>query len=330
MLYLKAFTLASLLGTTIAAPYATTVDNSIPNIILERSPAATSAAGSTSSTLSCPSSDGATFTSSGYSFIVECGLDRPGNINMVYTANFATCIDACAAYSGCVDVSYVSDGGGACYMKNSILAGASSSGIWGARQVSASGTTSTTVKTSTTKTTSSTTTSKTTTSSKTTTTSSKTTTTSSKTTTTAAATTTASATGKRGLAYNTGAYGALFTPYPEVSWGYNVSGGLIHLLLHGWGLLLTIPKQWGQSRSGLSTHFDYVPMLVSSIIYPPQSPSQCARIIPRKNLEPSYHASKKTHHLHPQIPPSLKRTTTDHLSLPIVGRRHRLDKFLDL
>lgn len=110
------------------------------NVFEERA-ASTSAAGTTSSTVSCPSSNSTTVTASGQSFVIECGFDRAGNINMIYTANFMTCIDACVAYSGCVDVSYVSNGGGACYMKGSLQSPSYNSGIWGARLVSASSST---------------------------------------------------------------------------------------------------------------------------------------------------------------------------------------------
>lgn len=204
---IKTFALSLLLGVTLAAPLASPVDAPIVNAIVERAPAATSQAGTTSSQVSCPSSNGATFTAAnGESFIIECGSDRPGNINMIYTANFATCIDACAVYTGCVDVSYVSNNAGACYMKSSAgTPNTGNSAVWGARQVSAAAATSTTAaKTSTTTTAAST----------------------MKTSTTpAASTTTASptiaGTGKRGLPYNTVSLTSYFTNAPQVSWVYN-------------------------------------------------------------------------------------------------------------
>lgn len=54
---------------------------------------------------SCPASNGTTYTSGGKAFIVECGIDRPGNdLQMTYVAGLGQCIDRCAATSQCVDV----------------------------------------------------------------------------------------------------------------------------------------------------------------------------------------------------------------------------------
>lgn len=198
---LKTFTLSLLIGAAIAVPVASPVEVQA-DIIVERAPAATSASGTTSSTVSCPGSNSTTFTSNGASFVIECGFDRSGDINMVYATNFATCIDACAAYSGCVDVSYVSNGGGACYMKSSINTPSyGNSAIWGARKASGSAASSSTPS------------STTTTPAKTSTTAASTTKTS---TTTPASTVTGTPTsGKRGIAYNTASYASVFTSYPE-------------------------------------------------------------------------------------------------------------------
>jgi len=207
---IKTFALSLLLGVTLAAPLASPVDAPIANAIVERAPAQTSQSGTTNSQVSCPSSDGATFTAAnGDSFIIECGSDRPGNINMVYTANFATCIDACAAYNGCVDVSYVSNNAGACYMKSLALsANLGNSDVWGARQVSGAAATST-IATSTT--------------------AAKTSTMATSTlktsvvpaTSTTTASPTVAGTGKRGLPYNTVSLTSYFTSSPQVSWAYN-------------------------------------------------------------------------------------------------------------
>jgi len=114
-------TLSLLIGAALAAPVASPAEPAaVANAVFERAPAATSASGTSSSTVSCPGSNSTTFNSNGLTFQIECGLDRSGNLNMVYATNFASCIDACAAYSGCVDVSYVSNGGGACYMKSTV------------------------------------------------------------------------------------------------------------------------------------------------------------------------------------------------------------------
>jgi len=206
---IKTFALSLFLGIALAHPLASPVDAPLVNAIIERAPAAaTSQIGTTSSQVSCPSSNDATFTASnGETFAVECGSDRPGNINMIYAANFATCINACAAYPGCVVVSYVSNNAGACYMKSSAgTANTGNSAVWGARQVSAAAaaTSTTVVQTSTAPAAATSTL---------------------KTSTTPATSTTASATvagtGKRGLAYNSAGLTALFTSSPQVSWGYN-------------------------------------------------------------------------------------------------------------
>lgn len=188
--------------------------------------------GGLAATVSCPNSNSTTYTSSnGISFVIECGLDRPGDINMVYTNTFSACIDACAKYTGCVDVSYVSNGGGACYMKNSVASPGYSPGIWGARQVSipvptVSNTRNTKTKTHTkthTKTSVKSSAAPAPTTSKKTIVAPVSTT---KTTLAPVPTTTQSpsqTTGKRGIAYGTGAYGAYFTSSPQVTWGYDVS-----------------------------------------------------------------------------------------------------------
>ena len=232
MQFFTTTTLAILIGAALAAPVASPAEPAaVANAVFERAPAATSASGTSSSTVSCPGSNSTTFNSNGLTFQIECGLDRSGNLNMVYATNFASCIDACAAYTGCVDVSYVSNGGGACYMKSTISSSVSygNAGIWGAKQVSGVAATSTTaVKTTSTLATSTLSTSTLKKSSSTT-------------STTAPATTSSPAgtatSGKRGIAYNTASYAALFSNAPEVTWGYN----------------------WGQS-SGSIGH-DYVPML---------------------------------------------------------------------
>lgn len=89
-------------------------------------------------TLTCPGSNSTTYVSNGETFIVECGLDRPGNMGMVYTTTFSACIDKCATTTSCVDVSYLPNGGGACYMKSSIIAPNPNSNVYGARFVSSS------------------------------------------------------------------------------------------------------------------------------------------------------------------------------------------------
>ncbi|KIV85057.1 hypothetical protein PV11_00793 [Exophiala sideris] len=65
-------------------------------------------------------------------FVVQCGIDYiGGDIGMAWTSTFESCIDTCAATSGCIDVSYV---GGACYMKNAIGNGYNTNSVWGAKK----------------------------------------------------------------------------------------------------------------------------------------------------------------------------------------------------
>lgn len=84
-------------------------------------------------TVTCPSANGQTYTSStGARFAVECGVDHAGGDMAATSAStFNGCIEACAARSGCVDVSY---SGTACYLKSSVGA-AVSNDVWGARLV---------------------------------------------------------------------------------------------------------------------------------------------------------------------------------------------------
>ena len=69
--------------------------------------------------LSCPTSDGQTYTSQRGNFAVECGTDYPGIGDMGSSSqpSFTSCINTCASTSGCVAVVYSGD---ACYMKNAV------------------------------------------------------------------------------------------------------------------------------------------------------------------------------------------------------------------
>ncbi|KAL1302318.1 hypothetical protein AAFC00_002731 [Neodothiora populina] len=111
--------------------------------------------------LTCPGSNSTSYTSNGKTFTIECGFDRPGNIGMVYTTTFSDCVDQCAAKASCVDVSYLANSGGACYMKSSILAPNYNANIYGAK-LAASQSSSVKSSTSTSKSSSATSTSKTT------------------------------------------------------------------------------------------------------------------------------------------------------------------------
>lgn len=90
------------------------------------------------STLSCPASNGTTFTSSaGTAFIVECNTDRQGNdMGLTYASGLDSCINSCSTTNGCVDVSWVTSNG-FCYLKNSLSTPQTNSGVYGARLVAA-------------------------------------------------------------------------------------------------------------------------------------------------------------------------------------------------
>lgn len=61
---------------------------------------------------------------------------------MVYTSSLGACIAACASTTGCVDVSWVgASSSSPCYMKNVIQAPQLNSGIWGARLLSSTSST---------------------------------------------------------------------------------------------------------------------------------------------------------------------------------------------
>lgn len=185
--------------------------------------------------LSCPSSNGASFTASnGAVFTVECSIDHPGgDIGMVYSTSLDACIASCASNSACKDVSWVPGVPGPCYMKGSVNGATTNIAVWGARLASPGSTSSSTMTTSTT-TKASTTTTATSTSTKTSTSISTSTT---KTSTSAAAPTSTLAY-KRGVPYNSVTYANLFQG-TKVDWAYN----------------------WDSKTSGLAAGIEYVPML---------------------------------------------------------------------
>ncbi|KAI7353574.1 hypothetical protein KC354_g11458 [Hortaea werneckii] len=94
----------------------------------------------------CPANNGFIYTTeNGQEFIIECFIDRPGgNLDMVEMTGagntwFAQCIETCATYPGCLDVSL---SGAACYLKSTLNPPASADGIRGARLRSSASTTS--------------------------------------------------------------------------------------------------------------------------------------------------------------------------------------------
>ncbi|GIZ39727.1 hypothetical protein CKM354_000309900 [Cercospora kikuchii] len=73
-----------------------------------------------SQTISCPSMNGTLVTSSGKSFVVECGMDHAGGDlpnQPTYVNSLAQCISKCAQNPACVDFTL---SGAACYMKGSV------------------------------------------------------------------------------------------------------------------------------------------------------------------------------------------------------------------
>lgn len=100
----------------------------------------TSSATASTTVLSCPSSNSTVYNSNGLSFLIECGVDHSGgDLTSLSVSSFAACVDACAQNSQCVDVSL---SGSACYLK-STLGAAVSNGVWGAKLITTSSTTST-------------------------------------------------------------------------------------------------------------------------------------------------------------------------------------------
>ncbi|KAI7541180.1 hypothetical protein KC331_g8728, partial [Hortaea werneckii] len=94
----------------------------------------------------CPANNGFIYTTeNGQEFIIECFIDHPGgNLDMVEMTGagntwFAQCIETCANYPGCLDVSLF---GAACYLKSTLNPPTSADGIRGARLRSSASTTS--------------------------------------------------------------------------------------------------------------------------------------------------------------------------------------------
>ncbi|ETS86981.1 hypothetical protein PFICI_00809 [Pestalotiopsis fici W106-1] len=95
-------------------------------------------ASSTTADISCPTSNNTVVTSNGKNFTIECGVDHSGgDLTSTTVSSFQGCIDACASNSQCVDVSL---SGTSCYLKSTLGAAVSNSGIWGAKLSSGSST----------------------------------------------------------------------------------------------------------------------------------------------------------------------------------------------
>lgn len=111
--------------------------------ISSSSTTASSSAIPTSTSASCPSSNGTYYVdpTSNTKFLIECGIDHAGgDLSMTYVNNLADCVSACATTSGCVDVSL---SGAACYMKSKVGTALSNNpGIQGAKLVASPSTSS--------------------------------------------------------------------------------------------------------------------------------------------------------------------------------------------
>ncbi|KAF2156578.1 hypothetical protein K461DRAFT_308871 [Myriangium duriaei CBS 260.36] len=98
-------------------------------------------ASSTAISATCPQNNGTIYVepSSGYQYLLECGIDHSGgDLSMTYVSSFSACIAACAQNKGCVDVSL---SGTACYMKSSVGSAIySNSGIKGAKLINTTST----------------------------------------------------------------------------------------------------------------------------------------------------------------------------------------------
>lgn len=103
----------------------------------------------TSTKITCPSSNNTMYASTNGTFQVQCGIDRAGgDIGMAYVTagNITQCMDTCAKTKGC---SFLSLSGSACYMKGGNLkAPVANSGVYGAYIVSAATQSSTTATSS--------------------------------------------------------------------------------------------------------------------------------------------------------------------------------------
>ncbi|KAI0203467.1 WSC domain-containing protein [Astrocystis sublimbata] len=110
-------------------------------------PSTTSASTASSSPVTCPGSDGKTYTaSSGEEFLLQCGTDHAGgDIGALGLGSYQECLEACARRDGCVALAHI---GGACYLKGSIGAEVKN-GVSGAILKSAATTTTTTTTTAT-------------------------------------------------------------------------------------------------------------------------------------------------------------------------------------
>ena len=85
------------------------------------------------SSVTCPGNDGQDVTVDGVVYTIRCNKDYPGNDLSTPSskASFSDCINACNAYSGCVDVSFVT---GTCYLKSAVGTIQSTANVWTAEK----------------------------------------------------------------------------------------------------------------------------------------------------------------------------------------------------
>ncbi|OCK73727.1 hypothetical protein K432DRAFT_447684 [Lepidopterella palustris CBS 459.81] len=95
--------------------------------------------------LSCPDSAGQTFVdpNSQKSYVVECGVDRPGADlpgSPVWVTSLEACIAQCSTTANCVNVAYAPGSPGPCYLKKGLNPGAANTNIIAAHLPSTEGT----------------------------------------------------------------------------------------------------------------------------------------------------------------------------------------------
>jgi hypothetical protein len=111
--------------------------SSVSSTASQSSSSVSSSVSATATAVSCPTSDGTTYTlASGGSFLIECGIDHQGgDLTSTPVKSFAECIAACDTTANCVDVSLSGD---MCYLKSSVGAAVKASYISGAKRFAAS------------------------------------------------------------------------------------------------------------------------------------------------------------------------------------------------
>ncbi|KAL3426463.1 WSC domain-containing protein-like protein 5 [Phlyctema vagabunda] len=98
---------------------------------------------SSATPISCPGSDGVTFSaSSGRSFLVECYNDHTGaDLSMGYVTTLTQCVNLCDTTTGCVAYSWVSAANGVtnpCYLHSTVGGNRDNAGVWGGKLIAGS------------------------------------------------------------------------------------------------------------------------------------------------------------------------------------------------